>query len=214
MRRDNLLSMKVFGLLCMIHFVPLAAFTCSVPAVRDERIHSKSYPSIIISSLVKQQQNNVPKLNHFQMSIELRRSSFPMFSVLDDDTTNGPASDVSPIATTSETAALKTSSSTTSKESTSSDGKMSSGGVVRTLLLAGPLFCKFVIVLAIKFLTDLVVFPLLFLYRGIRLVKQRVLLIFGIDARKKPNNKKNKDNNENLNGYQPNGSVGTARLPQ
>ncbi|GKY94781.1 hypothetical protein MPSEU_000443200 [Mayamaea pseudoterrestris] len=50
-----------------------------------------------------------------------------------------------------------------------------SGGVARTLLLAAPLFFKFVIVLCIKFLTDLVVFPLLFLYRMARLVKRKIL---------------------------------------
>ena len=54
------------------------------------------------------------------------------------------------------------------------DDDTDKGGVVKTVLLAVPLFCKFVIVLVIKFLTDLVVFPLLFLYRLARLAKRKV----------------------------------------
>ena len=53
-------------------------------------------------------------------------------------------------------------------------------GVTRTVLLAVPLFCKFVIVLLIKFVTDLVVFPLLFLYRALRLAKRRLLKLLGM----------------------------------
>jgi hypothetical protein len=56
-----------------------------------------------------------------------------------------------------------------------------SGSLMRTLLLAVPLFCKFVIVLMIKFLTDLVVYPLLFLYRLARLTKRRILALFKKD---------------------------------
>ena len=45
----------------------------------------------------------------------------------------------------------------------------------RTLVLAVPLMLKFALVLMIKFLTDLVVFPLLFTYRGTRIMKRRIL---------------------------------------
>ena len=55
------------------------------------------------------------------------------------------------------------------------DDEVSSSGVTRTLLLAVPLFCKFVLVLMIKFVTDLIVYPLLLLYRGARITKRRVL---------------------------------------
>ena len=48
------------------------------------------------------------------------------------------------------------------------------GGLLRTLLLAVPLFCKFCIVLAIKFATDLVVYPFLFAYRLARQTKKRI----------------------------------------
>jgi hypothetical protein len=51
--------------------------------------------------------------------------------------------------------------------------------VTRTVLLTVPLFCKFVIVLVIKFGTDLVVFPLLFLYRLAGIAKRRFLKMIG-----------------------------------
>jgi hypothetical protein len=48
----------------------------------------------------------------------------------------------------------------------------------KTAALALPLFCKFLIVMVIKFLTDLVVFPLLMLYRFARLTKRKILGFF------------------------------------
>jgi hypothetical protein len=48
----------------------------------------------------------------------------------------------------------------------------------KTAALALPLFCKFLIVMVIKFLTDLVVFPLLMLYRFARLTKRNILGFF------------------------------------
>jgi hypothetical protein len=58
------------------------------------------------------------------------------------------------------------------------DDEVSSSSVTRTLLLAVPLFCKFVLVLMIKFVTDLIVYPLLLLYRSARIAKRKVLRIF------------------------------------
>ena len=58
------------------------------------------------------------------------------------------------------------------------DDDVSTSSVSRTILLAIPLFCKFVIVLLIKFVTDLVVYPLLLLYRFARLTKRRILKMF------------------------------------
>ena len=58
------------------------------------------------------------------------------------------------------------------------DDDVSTSSVTRTILLAIPLFCKFVIVLLIKFVTDLVVYPLLLLYRFARLTKRRILKMF------------------------------------
>jgi hypothetical protein len=52
-------------------------------------------------------------------------------------------------------------------------------GVVKTVLLTVPLFCKFVVVLLIKFVTDLIVFPLLFLYRLAGVAKRKILKAFG-----------------------------------
>ena len=53
------------------------------------------------------------------------------------------------------------------------DSDKGKSGITRKgVLLAVPLFCKFIIVLVIKFATDLVVFPLLLLYRLVRLTKR------------------------------------------
>jgi len=70
-----------------------------------------------------------------------------------------------------------------------------SGGLTRTILLAVPLFCKFVIVLCIKFLTDAVVFPLLFLYRLARITKRKIRALFS-----------KKDGTSPPNGEQPPGT--------
>jgi hypothetical protein len=90
--------------------------------------------------------------------------------------------DADPAAETSAESSTSSSSSSSSTDASASaldpDDSDGSGGLARTLLLAVPLFCKFVIVLIIKFLTDLVVFPLLFLYRVARLTKRRILKMF------------------------------------
>ena len=52
-------------------------------------------------------------------------------------------------------------------------------GVMKTIILTVPLFCKFVIVLLIKFVTDLIVFPLLFLYRLAGIAKRRFYKMIG-----------------------------------
>jgi hypothetical protein len=61
-------------------------------------------------------------------------------------------------------------------------------GVAKTILLV-PLFCKFAVVLLIKFITDLVVFPLLFLYRLAGQVKRKLLKMIGKgpELNEKPN---------------------------
>jgi hypothetical protein len=59
----------------------------------------------------------------------------------------------------------------------------------KTAALALPLFFKFVIVLVIKFSTDLIVYPLLMLYRFARLTKRRILRLF-----------RSKDKDGNVNG--------------
>ena len=53
---------------------------------------------------------------------------------------------------------------------------------IRKKLLALPMFLKFVIILVIKISTDLIVFPLLLLYRFARLIKRRFLKLIGKDG--------------------------------
>lgn len=59
------------------------------------------------------------------------------------------------------------------------------GGLIKILFISVPLFFKFCIVLMVKFLTDLVVYPLLILYRLARLTKRRFLKLAGMDTKKK-----------------------------
>ena len=81
---------------------------------------------------------------------------------------------------------------TTDVQSTSKseDDDEEKRGVTRTILLTVPLFCKFVIVLLIKFVTDLIVFPLLFLYRLAGIGKRKFFKLIG----------KGPDTSEKING--------------
>ncbi len=67
---------------------------------------------------------------------------------------------------------------TTSSSSDSAERANNRGSLSRTLFMAVPLMLKFALVLMIKFLTDLVVFPLLFTYRGARIMKRRITKIW------------------------------------
>lgn len=67
---------------------------------------------------------------------------------------------------------------TTSSSSDSGQRANNRGSLSRTLVMAVPLMLKFALVLMIKFLTDLVVFPLLFTYRGARIMKRRMTKIW------------------------------------
>ena len=78
-----------------------------------------------------------------------------------------------------ETAKTEESVSSEVKSSTTDDtSEEETRGVAKTILMV-PLFCKFVIVLLIKFITDLIVFPLLFLYRLVGIGKRRFLKLIG-----------------------------------
>ncbi|KAL7560461.1 hypothetical protein ACA910_020505 [Epithemia clementina (nom. ined.)] len=97
-----------------------------------------------------------------------------------------PESDVTKGSNGEEKASSSSSTSSKEKEksvatTSSSEDYTNDGGMWKTALLAGPLFVKFVIVLLIKFLTDLVVFPLLWLYRLARLTKNKILKLFRKD---------------------------------
>ena len=63
-------------------------------------------------------------------------------------------------------------------QKTTSEEKPKSG-FLTAVLLGPPLIAKFIIVLLVKFLTDLVVFPLLLLYRFARSIKKKLLKLIG-----------------------------------
>lgn len=57
-------------------------------------------------------------------------------------------------------------------------GDNNSVGVVRGVVIAVPLVLKLSLVLGIKFIMDLIVFPLLFSYRFLKLIKTRTMALF------------------------------------
>jgi len=75
------------------------------------------------------------------------------------------------------------------KESNRLRDDTNDGGALRMIFLAVPLFCKFVLVLLIKFMTDLVVIPMLFLYRQGQKAKRRLRKMFSRNSidKTKPN---------------------------
>lgn len=69
----------------------------------------------------------------------------------------------------------------------SKDPDVSEQGVAKTALLTIPLFMKFVAVLLIKFVTDVIVFPILLLYRVAHNGKRKLLRLFRNKDMSKPN---------------------------
>jgi hypothetical protein len=59
-----------------------------------------------------------------------------------------------------------------------SDEQNKKRNTTMTVILTIPLFIKFFAVLCIKFLTDAVVFPSLFLYRLLRKTKRKIISLF------------------------------------
>jgi len=66
---------------------------------------------------------------------------------------------------------------TKAKERGSTDNSESPAQKNNVILMV-PLFCKFVVVLLIKFLSDLVVFPTLFVYRLVGRTKRKIIALF------------------------------------
>jgi hypothetical protein len=98
-----------------------------------------------------------------------------------------------------------TTTTTILDSSKKADGRSS---LSRTLVLAVPLMLKFTLVLMIKFLTDLVVFPLLLTYRAARLTKRRLFKIWMKWTNTKRSTSDTTEATEtNLDSYNPNGSV-------
>jgi len=69
----------------------------------------------------------------------------------------------------------------------SDGGRKKKKSAITAMLFTVPLFFKFIAVLCIKFLTDAVVFPSLFLYRLLRRIKRKTISFFQQDGSSKPN---------------------------
>lgn len=94
-----------------------------------------------------------------------------------DDETSSPDALEQPSFSSQQLSTQDNNSSSTSSSNSLRKKKQQqqSWGVTKTILLTVPLFFKFLVVLVIKFMTDLVVFPLLFSYRMCRRAKRKVL---------------------------------------
>jgi len=73
------------------------------------------------------------------------------------------------------------------RKAMSDGGKKKKKSTSTSVLFTVPLLFKFIAVLCIKFLTDAVVFPSLFLYRLIRRIKRKTISFFQQDGSIKPN---------------------------
>jgi hypothetical protein len=123
---------------------------------------------------------SLPELQLFDASSDVaglgilsqyRRLSRPLSMSTNDD--DGGADQLSVTESVSPNDTIATPGTS---ESSSSSSVPSS--LTRSLLVAIPLMMKFALVLIIKFLTDLVVFPLLLTYRAARLTKRRIVKIW------------------------------------
>jgi len=104
------------------------------------------------------------------MRHEQRLSSSSLLAGLDNENSNSESRDAA--------------NSTQGDEKKVSDKQGRPSGFKNALSMGPPLFAKFMIVLVVKFLTDLVVFPCLFVYRIARLVKRKIInAIQGEDKR-------------------------------
>jgi len=91
-----------------------------------------------------------------------------------EDSNNDEDADITPPSPIVEVDSSSAQSSASTSTGTSTKKKERSG-FVTAMVMGPPLIFKFGIVLVVKVLTDLVVFPLLWLYRVCRLIKTKVL---------------------------------------
>lgn len=90
------------------------------------------------------------------------------------DSNNDDDADITPSPIVEVDSSAQSSASTSTSTGTPTKKKERSG-FVTAMVMGPPLIFKFGIVLVVKVLTDLVVFPLLWLYRACRLIKNKVL---------------------------------------
>jgi len=79
-----------------------------------------------------------------------------------------------------------TTGSSDAKDTPENKNKKERSGFVTALITLPPLVMKFAIVLLVKFLTDVVVFPILILYRFVKLSKNKVVAFFTSSSDKDP----------------------------
>jgi hypothetical protein len=193
-------------------FVALTRASCDVEALNCHRHKSRvrepvptlSYDHFkVCGSYTAVKHSNRPRAKKHSFCISHQRQchySQPNFrmSTRDDDRTVEQATSVIPNPPNE--------SATTTPESSTKTNRSS---LSRTLVLAVPLMLKFALVLMIKFLTDLVVFPMLFTYRGIIIMRRRLLKLWSHWTSSPTSNRPPSNHAEtfSLEGINPNGSA-------
>jgi hypothetical protein len=157
--------------LLTVHIQEVLAFLSNIrvhgPAIQNVKAQNIQLFCVGTSFLpvyhvVKSRNNNKESFFH-----HTQRLTVAKMSTKDDD-----------IATQQTNFAVTNSVNETNSSMNGSSRTINRSSLSRTLVLAVPLMLKFVLVLMIKFLTDLVVFPLLFTYRGTRVMKRRIFKIW------------------------------------
>ena len=130
--------------------------------------------SVISTTRIQRQHSDSPSLSLVRSETNrIRQQSLVLSTPSDDaDDLAKPTDESVPAVEPSQ---LSTNDSSTTA---SSAPPKKSWGVTKTILLTVPLFFKFLVVLVIKFMTDLIVFPLLVSYRMCRRAKRKVLGMF------------------------------------
>ena len=76
--------------------------------------------------------------------------------------------------------------------------KSKSSGIVTALVMGPPLIAKLLIVLTVKFMTDVIVFPMLWLYRLVKKIAVRTKILFGSSSRRSRNSNSKLNEEEDM----------------
>lgn len=160
-RNKVILSMTMaFRHILSLYLVLALAWSEEALSFSSTSYGTRTSPSTKHSSVTTKIQSQLPLLNN-QKGILRTTSTYPRFQ--------------------NTRMAMTTDDSSGEKEATKEqeEGKEASDSQKSNVILIFPLFCKFMVVLLIKFLTDLIVVPTLLVWRLARKTKRKIITWFG-----------------------------------
>lgn len=181
---------EVLAFLSNIHIHGPAMQNLKAQNIQQFCIGTTDETSSMLWQVVKSRSSNKESFLH-----DTQRLTVAKMSTKDDD-----------IVIQQTNLAVTNSGNETNSSTNGSSRTINRSSLSRTLVLAVPLMLKFVLVLMIKFLTDLVVFPLLFTYRGTRVMKRRIFKIWNRWTSSSTTVDSNEEVTLNLQNYVANGS--------